>query len=218
LDHQIPLVFYGENEAEYGNAIADNTTSVRSDAYHSILDSKDVCLGGVSVAQLAEQHDLSLSNLASFLPPRHEDLDRAKVEVHYLGYYLKWTPQEAYHYASEDTGFEPSRVRNEGIYQKYTSLDDKIEGLHFYTTYNKFGVGRATFDSSQEIRNKHLTRDDGIALVKRFGCEFPVKYFQYVMDYLELGPQEFHDLCDRFRSPHLWERSGADWKLKHQVS
>jgi len=30
----IPLVFYGENEAEYGNPIADNKTSLRDKAYH----------------------------------------------------------------------------------------------------------------------------------------------------------------------------------------
>lgn len=218
LDHRIPLVFYGENEAEYGNPIADNSTAVRSDQYHSIVDINGVYLGGVSVAQLTQQHGLSLADLAPFLPPRQEDLDRAKVEVHYLGYYLKWTPQEAYYYASEHTGFEPSGVRNEGTFQKYTSLDDKVDGLHFYTTYIKFGVGRATYDASQEIRNKHLTREDGIALVKRFDGEFPVKYFQDVMDHLELDPQEFHDLCDKFRSPHLWKRSGPDWTLRHQIS
>jgi hypothetical protein len=29
LHYDIPLIFYGENEAEYGNPIADNATSLR---------------------------------------------------------------------------------------------------------------------------------------------------------------------------------------------
>ena len=31
----IPLVFYGENEAEYGNPIADTATSLRDRSYHT---------------------------------------------------------------------------------------------------------------------------------------------------------------------------------------
>ena len=32
----INLVFYGENEAEYGNPIADNTFSLRDKSYHTM--------------------------------------------------------------------------------------------------------------------------------------------------------------------------------------
>ena len=38
------------------------------------------------------------------------------------------------------------------------------------------------------------------------------------MDYLEMKPSEFIDLCDKFRSPHLWSRSGNQWKLKHTAN
>ena len=34
-------------------------------------------------------------------------------------------------------------------------LTDKIDDLHFYTLFIKFGIGRAPYDVSQEIRNDH---------------------------------------------------------------
>ena len=34
--------------------------------------------------------------------------------------------------------------RSAGTYSKYSGIDDKIDDLHFYTTYIKFGIGRAT--------------------------------------------------------------------------
>jgi len=37
----------------------------------------------------------------------------------------------------------------------------------------KFGIGRATYDTAQEIRNGDITREEGIALVRRFVGEFP---------------------------------------------
>ncbi len=217
IKYKIPLVFYGEAEAEYGNPIAETQTSLRDNSYYTMQNLSEVFLGGVSIAELTEKHNLSSNDFAPFLPATVQELEATKVEVHYLGYYLKWTPQEAFYYAVEHTGFQARPFRTEGTYSKYNSIDDKIDDLHYYTTYIKFGLGRASYDASQEIRNKHLIREEGIALVQRFDGEFPERYFQEVMDYLEIAPDYFYELCDQFRSPHLWKRENGEWKLRHQV-
>ena len=74
-----------------------------------------------------------------------------------------------------------------------------------------------SYDASQEIRNKHLTWEEGIALVRQFDGEMPNLYFRDVTDYIEMDMEEFPDLCERFRSPHLWEKVNGEWKLKYQV-
>jgi len=217
--HGINLVFYGENEAEYGNPIADNTSSLRDKSYFSFDNLDDVFLAGVSIKDLIEKYDVRLSDLMSFLPPKVEELEKANIEVHYLGYYLKWTPQEVYYYAVENTGFKARPHRTQGTFSKYSGIDDKIDDLHFYTTFIKFGIGRATYDAAQEIRNKHLTREEGQALVRRFDGEFPDRYFEDIMKYIEMEPEYFHELCDKFRSPHLWGKDEeGQWKLRHNVS
>jgi N-acetyl sugar amidotransferase len=217
VNFNLPLVFYGENEAEYGNAIADNATSLRDRSYFAAQNVDDMYLGGVSVRELKEKHGLTRHDIMPYLPADHHDLEKSKIEVHYLGYYIKWTPQESYYYAVENAGFQANPVRTEGTYSKYNSLDDRIDGFHYYTTYIKFGLGRASYDASQEIRNKHLTREEGVALVKRFDGEFPVRYFQEIMDFIGMQPERFHELCDQYRSPHLWKKEGGEWKLRHQV-
>ena len=216
--HGINLIFYGENEAEYGNPIADNMTSLRDKSYYSFEHLNEIYLGGVTVSELIEKYDVRLSDIMAFLPPKAEDLEKANIEVHYLGYYLKWTPQEVYYYAVENTGFKARTFRTQGTYSKYSGIDDKIDDLHFYTTYIKFGIGRTSYDASQEIRNKHLTREEGVALVKRFDGEFPDRYFEEVMNYIEMKPDDFHKLCDKFRSPHLWGKDKeGNWKLRHNI-
>src|SRR5438105_1620019 len=45
----VPLVFYGENAAEYGNAMADAADAKRSYKYFSMTDTTKVFLGGTSV-------------------------------------------------------------------------------------------------------------------------------------------------------------------------
>jgi N-acetyl sugar amidotransferase len=217
--HGINLIFYGENEAEYGNPIADNMTSLRDKSYYSFEHLDEIYLGGVSVPELIDKYDVRLSDIMAFLPPKAGELEKANIEVHYLGYYLKWTPQEVYYYAVENTGFKARPFRTQGSYSKYSGIDDKIDDLHFYTTFIKFGIGRASYDASQEIRNNHLTREEGVALVKRFDGEFPDRYFNDVMEYVGMTPDRFHELCDKARSPHLWGKNKeGEWQLRHKVS
>jgi N-acetyl sugar amidotransferase len=218
LQYNIPLIFFGENEGEYGNPIADNASSLRDKSYYTMKDLSEIYLGGVSVPELMEKYQLPLNDLKIYMPADYEQLEKSKIEVHYLGYYLKWTPQESYYYAVEHTGFEANPVRTEGTYSKYNSLDDRIDGFHYYTTHIKFGLGRASYDASQEIRNKHLTREEGVALVRRFDGEFPEKYFHEIMDYIGMKPEYFLELCDKFRSPHLWMKVNGEWQLRHVVS
>ena len=141
-----------------------------------------------------------------------------KLQIHYLGYYLKWIPQEAYYYSVENTGYKARPFRTEGTYSKYNSIDDKIDDLHYYTRYIKFGIGRATSDSAQEIRNNHISREEAKLLVKRFDGEFPKRYFKEIMNYLEIDEKQFFETCDKFRSPHIWKYSKRKWKLRHTVN
>ena len=215
----IPLIFYGENEAEYGNPIADNNTSLRDKSYFSYDNINKLHLGGITVKELKEKHGLSEKELEIFLPISASELTQKEINVHYLGYYLKWIPQEAYYYAVENTDFKARPFRTQGTYSKYNSIDDKIDDLHYYTTYIKFGLGRTTYDASQEIRNKHITREEAVALVNKFDGEFPDRYFNEIMEYLEIDPDYFKaELTDRFRSPHLWGKNASgNWKLNHNV-
>lgn len=46
-------------------------------------------------------------------------------------------------------------------------------------------------------------RKEGKILVKRFNREFPQKYFKEIMNHIGMKEEEFLELCDKFRSPHL---------------
>jgi N-acetyl sugar amidotransferase len=213
----INLVFYGENEAEYGNPIAENNSSLRDKSYFSSNDLDNVYLAGLPYRQLKEEYKLTDADLQIYMPIQEKDLQNKDINIHYLGYYLRWTPQEVYYYAVENTGFKARPFRSQGTYCKYHSLDDKIDDLHFYSTYIKFGIGRCSYDASQEIRNNHITREEGVQLVKKFDGEFPDRYFNDLMTYLEMKPERFMELCDENRSQHLWKKEDGTWKLRHTV-
>lgn len=152
----------------------------------------------------------------SYLPAPVEQLHERNIEFKYLGYYKKWVPQEAYYYAVENTGFEANPVRTEGTYSKYKSLDDKVDGFFYFTRWIKFGVGRAMMDSAQEIRNHHITKEEGQALISRYEGEYPQRYEKEFLDYVGLTREEFLEMCDRFKSPHLWKIENGTWQLRNK--
>lgn len=234
LQYGIPLIFYGENEAEYGNARQDSLAPRRDASFFTESNREQLCLGGVSVSDLVAWYGVESYELAAYLPVDPQAIAAQGVEVHYLGYYLPWHPQGNYYYAVENGGFEPSPERTPGTYSKYNSIDDRIDDFHYYTTYIKFGLGRASYDAAQEIRNDEITREEGVALVRKFDGEFPERFAEEIFRYLSLPDREFPvasrrfaqpimdrdyfmRLADSFRSPHLWRWEAGRWRLRHTV-
>lgn len=230
----IPLIFYGENEAEYGNPISNNKTALRDWSYFTAKDKSKIFLSGISVKDLKNKYGLTDVDLEPYLPADPRKLSELKAQVHYLGYYIKWHPQSAYYYSVEHGGFQASPERTQGTYSKYNSIDDKIDDLHYYTTFIKFGIGRTTYDAAQEVRSGDITREEAVALVHRFDGEYPDRFetenFKYlsidkknfpkthrVFKHPEMTKEYFMKLADQFRSPHLWKKDGREWKLRYRV-
>ena len=234
LKFDIPLIFYGENEAEYGNPISDSDKAERDWSYFSSQDQSKIFLGGAPLSSLKNDFGLDDNDLMPYLPPNPKELAEKKVQVHYLGYYLKWHPQSCYYYSVEHSDFQAAPERTAGTYSKYNSIDDRMDDFHFYTYGVKFGIGRATYDAAQEIRSGDITREEGVALVKRFDLEWPERFAEEILRYLSVPEKEFPvaakmferpimdreyflRLSDGFRSPHLWQWDKKQWSLRHAV-
>lgn len=151
----IPLIFYGENgEAEYGG-----TTRSRHKAFESPDEWSDIYYKGTGIDYLIEEGllrgifepgEVSPATVNLYKAPSRDALAHVGSRCYWMSYFRKWVPQEHYYYAAEHTGFKANPVRSEGTYSKYASLDDKMDGFHWYLSYIKFGMGRATRDSSME--------------------------------------------------------------------
>jgi len=232
--HDIPLVFYGENEAEYGNPISDTETAKRDWSYFTSDDQSKIHLGGVSIGDLKKNFGLDQNDLQPYLPANPDHINKKNIDVHYLGYYLKWHPQSCYYYAVSNGNFQASPERTPGTYSKYNSIDDRIDDLHYYTTGVKFGLGRASYDAAQEIRSGEINREEGVALVNKFDHEYPERFIDELFQYLSIPEDEFpvaskmfekstmnrdyfEVLTNQFRSPHLWYFENKKWHLRSTI-
>ena len=139
VQHNVQLIMYGENgEVEYGGDMKYAYSPQRR------IDDQDKYYFSGLPPEFWIKHGIKKSDLAPFSPPPFKEIVSNKTEVHFFGYYKFWDPQENYYYCREHTGFSPNTERTQGTYSKYASLDDKIDGFHYYLSYIKFGIGRTT--------------------------------------------------------------------------
>ena len=70
----INLVFYGENEAEYGNPIADNSKSIRDKSFYTTNKNSEMCLVGIKIKDLIKDYNISYKDLLTYLPINEKEL------------------------------------------------------------------------------------------------------------------------------------------------
>jgi N-acetyl sugar amidotransferase len=213
----VPLVMYGENQAEYGNSINENGNSLMNEKFFTEAERSQIKFGGVTIERILEEGKFDARDVQPYLPISKEAAKQGQIEVNYLGYFLPWDPQECFYYAAEHTGFMPNSERTEGTYSKYSSIDDKIDSFHYYTTLIKFGLGRASYDAAQEIRNQKITREEGIELVKKYDTEFPQKYFSDFLEYVQVEESRFWEIVYKNISDHHWEKKSGAWRLRKPI-
>lgn len=220
----ISLVMFGENgDAEYaGNPEAVDVPFIPSEKWTNLYfkgcQLEEMVQYGIDNKDYLSQEDFSASDLKFYSPPSIGEMEKAGIlGKHFFGYYKRWSPQESYYYAAEHAGFEANPERTEGTYTKYASLDDKMDGMHYFMKYIKFGFGRTTDDTSHEIREGHISREEAVALVQRYDGEFPAKYFTDFLNYLDISEEHFWQVVDSWRRKNVWSKVDGEWTLKRRV-
>ncbi len=213
----VNLIFYGENQAEYGNKLKDNYKKNYDKSYYSYNSIDEIVIGGKKIKDILGETKFKLGDFKPYIPIEEKNLLNLKLDYQYLGYYIKWDPQESYYYSSQHTGFKANTERTQGTYSKYSGIDDKIDWFHYYTSYIKFGLGRASYDAAQEIRNDKITREEGVNLVKQFDGEFPSIYFKDFLEYIDITEEKFYETIDKYRPSHLWSFETGKWELINKI-
>lgn len=221
----IKLIFYGENgELEYGGSEKyKNRPSEGTEEweYEYFKGASVDTLAKIGLERGILKPEEVQGNALQLYKAPHPDLIRqTNAEMHWYSYYNKWVPQENWYYAAKHVRFEANpEGRSEGTYTKYVSLDDKADGFHWYLSYMKFGMCRASRDAQTDIRRHHITREEGVRLVRRFDGEFPQRHFRWFLDYMGVTEEFFWQVMDMYRSKsNVWEKVNGDWRMKYVAS
>lgn len=204
----IPLVVWGENSAvEYGDGDDERDGSLLTDEWLTKYGVTD----GTRLQDWVSG-ELSEEDLTAYAGPMPSELERHGIRGIFLGHYFRWDPQETLAIAKA-SGFEVSEEGPlVGIYN-FADIDDAYLAVHHWIKWYKFGFTR-TFDNlSLEIRNRRVSRQEAIEVLRISGDEMPVTAIEQFCGYLQIDEEQFSRVCERFRNPEVWKLTGDVWSI-----
>ena len=106
--YDVPAVFYGENEAEYGNNIDQINIPYRK-LEHCVVDDNadfnEFIISGVKVKDLINDYGLTIEDLEPYLPLKKSQLKEKDIKIYYTGHFYKWDPQGVFYKMARECGF-----------------------------------------------------------------------------------------------------------------
>lgn len=185
-NYKIPFIMYGEEgEAEYGGG----------DSYQGKIDDK----------YLKEKYysDIDLSNYGYWWKAPEASL----VYATHWSKHEDWDPEVHARFASKNCNMQMLVNGSIGTFTNYSQLDDKLQDLHAFMMFVKYGFGRATSDACIEIRRGRMTREDGLTAVNELDGAFPLEYLEDYLKYFEMTVDEFWGVVDKFANYNVLEKT-----------
>ena len=205
--YNIPLIVWGENpQSDYGGPLKDMENKYLDQKWCEEYGTR---VGGQTNpyfgSEVMLQHGIERKFLNPYIYPTDDEIKRVGVTGIFLGYFIRWNIQEQLKKVRK-LGFSVHDGPTEGTFTNYENLDNKIQGIHDYFKWLKFGYGRAADSGSIQIRLKQISREDGMRLVKQHEGKLPEKFLDEFLDQWEMGREEFLDICDKFTNKELFKK------------
>jgi hypothetical protein len=143
-------------------------------------------------------------------PPDDEILN-VGVRGIYIGNFFPWDATNHAEMVRKLYGWKQSEKPFERTYRLFSNLDDRYEnGAHDLLKFIKFGYGRASDHASKDIRNNHMSREEGVEMVKKHDHVVSQDLY-YWLEYVGMPEKEFWQVADRFRDPRVWWIDEGQW-------
>jgi len=205
IAYQIPLIWWGENAALQ---LGDLNVMGKSGSDGNNLRRMNT-LGGGDITWLLSD-DVRRNQILQYIYPSEKEILDADLRITFLGYFWRdWSLIDNGNYAAL-RGLE---IRNEKPWEigdpvGVTSLDEDWVTLNQMIKYLKFGFGRVADYVNEDIRNRRITREQGIRINEKYDGHCSAKYIQSFCDYIGITIQQFWEQVDKSVNTDLFIKEG----------
>lgn len=215
IAYQIPLIWWGENSAlQLGELNVMGKTG--SDGNN--LRKMNTLAGGDITWLLSEE--IRQNDILQYVYPSEKEMEDANLRITFLGYFWKdWSLIDNGNFSTL-RGLE---IRNEKPWEigdplGITALDDDWVTFNQMIKYLKYGFGRVADYVNEDIRNKRMTRDEGIEMNEKFDGKCSPDYIKSFSDYIGITVNEFWEQVDKNVNYNLFKRNSiGDYTPKFKV-
>ncbi len=202
VERNIPLIVWGE----HGFAELTGIVSLEDFVEFTRWTRKEHDMRGYEPHDLVGKGGITVQDIAPYIYPSDEDIAKVDVRGIYLSNFVYWDATRQAEHMMKTWDFAPITYERERSFNLHSKIEDHANDVHDYLKYLKFGYGRATDDASMEIRHGRMTREEGMAMVKRYDDREP-STLQTYCDFLDITKQKFSDWIEPMCDESLWQKN-----------
>lgn len=212
ISMKIPLIIWGENSAdEYGSTDKKLEGAILTNSWR-----KKFGVTNETKALDWIDKDLDKKNLSPYILPSEKEKKKSQVMEIFLGYFFKWDPEKIYSIVKK-RGFKSSKTIKTGLYN-YADIDDEyFIPIHHWMKLYKFGFTRLYDNLSLEIRNKRITRETAIKIIKKHQHAIPSKQIENFCKYTKITKKQFFKIAEKFRNRKIWIKKNNKWCIRNFI-
>jgi N-acetyl sugar amidotransferase len=207
--YKIPLIIWGAHQGLEQVGMFSHEHEVEMTRRYR----KDHDLMGYEADDLLSIFDtLKEEDVWQYRYPDDNDLNKIGVRGIYLGNYVRWDPKAQHEQMIREYDYRTSSFSRTFDCYDYVDCFNYMN-LHDQLKLYKHGFSKATDHACREIRHGRLTREEGLALVKKHE-QVPMQYLQLFMDWLGVNERSLQFVMDQHRNPSFWNQpSFGQWEF-----
>ena len=199
--YKIPLIIWGAHQGLEQAGMFSHEHEVEMTRRYR----KDHDLMGCEADDLLSIFDtLKEEDIWQYRYPDDNDLNAIGVRGIYLGNYVRWDPKAQHEKMIRDYDYRTSRFSRTFDCYDYVDCFNYMN-LHDQLKLYKHGFSKVTDHACREIRHGRLTREEGLALVKKHE-QISMGYSELFMDWLGVNDRSLQFIMDQHRNPNFWSQ------------
>ncbi len=192
LRYKIPLIFWGQPDAEYGSYgySYEEIQKVDEKQFNRFIN-----LGITAEDMVGMVPDwITLKDLDIFRYPAKDKLRELGLISIHLGSYIPWNTRHLSNVIRENLDWQFTAV--EGIPEEYgwEKVECMFTGIRDYLKFMKRGFGRTTHLASIDIREGVKTRDEGVKLIQEYDGKRPAS-LDVFLELIGITEDEFNEIA-----------------------
>lgn len=197
--YKVPLIIWGAHQGLEQVGMFSHEHEVEMTRRYR----KDHDIMGYEADDLLSIFDtLSEGDIWQYRYPDDNDLNSIGVRGIYLGNYVRWDPKLQHEQMIKQFGYQTSTFTR--TFDCYDHVDCfNFMNLHDLLKLFKHGYSKVTDHATREIRHGRLSREQAIALVRKFEAR-SYEYSDLFCNWLGMSSEGLQFILDQHRNPEYW--------------
>lgn len=216
IAYGIPLILLGENPAlSFGTAVGSTDYNGNNMKHMNTLQGGD--------PNRFKCDWMGDKDLFWYRYPSDTEMEEADLRIVYLGYFIPdfndhTNAEIAVKHGMHVRSGDDASPENIGGISTHVALDDDFVLVNQMLKYLKFGFGKATQEVGVAIRAGHMSREEGMALVRLYDGKCAPKYIHEFCRYIGITPEEFWRVAESYRDQKIFEKDSlGHWHIHEEL-